>query len=292
MGKYNKGFIEKIYEEYKKCWKFKGVDEKLKLPKGTSGYLIRKNGLKTRQDIDADLLKDGLKWCSSCDSIKPLDDFYDDIGHLADKSNSCKVCVKERAKQNYIDNKEQCDKANRQWAKNNPEKMKKIKAKYREAHREEARASGIKRRTTPEGKKYIAEWRKNNKEQINERKKNRRKTDIEFRITCHLRSRISNMVSNGKAGSAIKDLGCTVKFLRTHLEDRFYKNSETGEMMTWKNYGIRGWHIDHIKPLASFNLSDRKQFLEACHYTNLQPLWYKENIRKGSKISEEYGNAY
>jgi hypothetical protein len=48
--------------------------------------------------------------------------------------------------------------------------------------------------------------------------------------------------------------------------------------MTWDNWTTDGWHIDHIKPLASsFDLTDRKQFLEACHYTNLQPLWAKDN---------------
>ena len=53
--------------------------------------------------------------------------------------------------------------------------------------------------------------------------------------------------------------------------------------MNWKNYGFRGWHIDHIKPLSSFDLSDRNQLLEACHYTNLQPLWWYENLSKGVK---------
>jgi hypothetical protein len=54
--------------------------------------------------------------------------------------------------------------------------------------------------------------------------------------------------------------------------------------MTWDNYGMYGWHIDHINPLSSFDLSDRNQFLEACHYTNLQPLWAQDNLIKSNKL--------
>jgi hypothetical protein len=67
-----------------------------------------------------------------------------------------------------------------------------------------------------------------------------------------------------------------------HIESFFYDRA-TGEKMTWGNYGFWGWHIDHIKPLASFDLTDVGQFRAACHYTNLQPLWAKENLAKGAK---------
>jgi len=54
--------------------------------------------------------------------------------------------------------------------------------------------------------------------------------------------------------------------------------------MNWDNWGIYGWHIDHIKPLASFDLTKREQLFEAVHYTNLQPLWANENLSKGDSI--------
>jgi hypothetical protein len=54
--------------------------------------------------------------------------------------------------------------------------------------------------------------------------------------------------------------------------------------MTWENWAHRGWHLDHIRPLASFDLTDESQLKEAIHYTNLQPLWAEDNIRKHAKI--------
>jgi len=81
-----------------------------------------------------------------------------------------------------------------------------------------------------------------------------------------------------KAGSAVNDLGCSIAELKQHLESKFKDG------MTWQNWTIDGWHIDHIKPLARFDLTNREQFLEACHYTNLQPLWAMDNYKKGDKI--------
>ena len=99
-----------------------------------------------------------------------------------------------------------------------------------------------------------------------------------FRLTESLRKRMARIIRRDqRAGSAIKDLGCSIEELKKYFESKFQK------YMTWENYGQFGWHVDHIKPLSNFDLTDRKQFLEACHYTNLQPLWWKENIRKSNK---------
>jgi len=84
--------------------------------------------------------------------------------------------------------------------------------------------------------------------------------------------------SNQKTGSAIEDLGCSIDELIIHLESLWQ------EGMNWNNYGFYGWHIDHKIPLNSFDLTDREQFLKACHYTNLQPLWMEDNLSKQDKI--------
>lgn len=108
----------------------------------------------------------------------------------------------------------------------------------------------------------------------------RYKNDINFRLAKQLRSRISHAIRESnvrvRVGSAVKDLGCTVEELRLYLESKFKPG------MTWDNYGK--WHIDHIKPLAKFDLSDTKQFKKVCFYKNLQPLWAKENLIKSDNI--------
>lgn len=99
-----------------------------------------------------------------------------------------------------------------------------------------------------------------------------------FRLRKNLRVRLCAAIKGKqKTGSAVSDLGCSVEELKQYLESRFQPG------MTWDNWGVHGWHVDHIKPLNSFNLADRRQLLEACHFSNLQPLWAGENITKGAK---------
>jgi len=121
-------------------------------------------------------------------------------------------------------------------------------------------------------------YKKKNVCKINKNQKDREKIDILFKLKRRLRHRLYSAVKNNqKTGSAIKDLGCSIEELRNYLESKWQ------EGMTWENYGRDGWHIDHKIPLASFDLSDSEQFAKACHYTNLQPLWAKDNLTKGDK---------
>lgn len=102
---------------------------------------------------------------------------------------------------------------------------------------------------------------------------NKYKEDINFRLARTLRSRLNCAIkANQKVGSAVSDLGCSIEELKKHLENQFQ------EGMSWDNYGE--WHIDHIKPLANFDLTNESEFKEACNYNNLQPLWAEDNLRK------------
>ncbi len=108
----------------------------------------------------------------------------------------------------------------------------------------------------------------------------RLKTSVGARLASGLRARLGVAIKNGqKTGSAVRDLGCTVEELKKHLESKFQPG------MTWENWSRTGWHIDHVRPLASFDLTERSQFLQACHYTNLQPLWAAENFEKNRKVA-------
>jgi len=105
---------------------------------------------------------------------------------------------------------------------------------------------------------------------------NKYHNDINFKLAALLRSRLRNAIKNQqKSGSAVDDLGCSIEELVVYLENLFT------EGMTWDNHGE--WHIDHIKPLAKFNLTNRRELLKACNYSNLQPLWAKDNLSKGGR---------
>jgi hypothetical protein len=96
-------------------------------------------------------------------------------------------------------------------------------------------------------------------------------TDLEFRIQRALRARITSAIKRStKTGSAIRDLGCSIDELKTYIAGQFRGG------MTWDNWPSV-WHLDHIRPLCSFDLTDRDQFVAAAHYTNLQPLLVAEH---------------
>jgi len=175
--------------------------------------------------------------------------------------------AKEYSKVYWEANKDKRKAYNKNWNENNKKRLKVYKKIWGEVNKDKLK---VQQKT----------WREDNKDKRNNYFNNRRKTDIQFKLTQNLRARLNSAIKgNYKAGSAIKDLGCTVEQLKQHLESKFQSG------MTWDNWALDGWHIDHIKPLASFDLTDRKQLLEACHYTNLQPLWAKDNLSKNDSVS-------
>ena len=104
-----------------------------------------------------------------------------------------------------------------------------------------------------------------------------KKDDPAFFLIERLRGRVRACVKNRKF-SVSEYTACSGADLRKHLETLFTPG------MTWESYGYRGWHIDHIVPLSLFDLSDPVEQKKACHYTNLQPLWAEDNMRKGNSL--------
>lgn len=135
-------------------------------------------------------------------------------------------------------------------------------------------------------KKRSKEYYRANRERLIEQARiyshNRRQIDPLYKLTKNLRKRLHYAIKNNqKAGSAIRDLGCSINKLKIHLQLKFHRNPTNGEYMTWSNYGQ--WEIDHKMSLASFDLTNPEQLKKACHYTNLQPLWAKDNRKKSNK---------
>lgn len=170
--------------------------------------------------------------------------------------------------------------ANASWRAANPEKAKSVNANWRAENPEKAKSVNANwRAENPEKAKTLnAIWRDENHEYIasyvNNYRKQRKANDPLYRFQCNMRimgNRVVKQLALGKKPACtLKWQGCSAEELKTHFESLFL------EGMTWDNYGE--WHVDHIRPVSSFASEEWEQIN---HYTNLQPLWAKDNLSKG-----------
>jgi hypothetical protein len=121
------------------------------------------------------------------------------------------------------------------------------------------------------------------KDESKARKRKRYAVDVQYRLSRILRQRLYDAVKDHgvKEESALKLIGCSMNELKEYITSRFL------EGMSWENYGHRTWHIDHIRPVNTFNLTDPEQQKECFHYSNLRPLWAVDNQtrpRDGSDV--------
>ena len=161
----------------------------------------------------------------------------------------------------------------RRKASRTPEQEEEFKAKKRLATKK------IRAKRRAEGKGNSAElaWAKANRDKINARRRERYATEPEYKLLAALRARLGAAFRNSntvKQWDTLDLTGCTLQHLRQHLEAQFQPG------MTWANHTLDGWHIDHIQPCSSFDLTDEAQARACFHYTNLQPLWSDANWRK------------
>ena len=192
----------------------------------------------------------GTKVCCKCKIEKSIAEYCVGLSNNDGLQKRCKECDSSTHKVYHQDNLEVRRAVIRQRYHTSQKENQK---QYRLAHKAELTV-------------YYREYRQE-----------RIKTDLNYKLSRYLRTRLYNAVKGGYRGSsAVRDLGCSLDFFTKYIAQKFTIG------MSWDNYGE--WHLDHIVPLASFDLSDREQCLLACHYSNMQPLWATDNLVKGPKI--------
>ena len=185
---------------------------------------------------------------------KPLTEYHKNKNYKDGYSFVCKVCRSKNGKKYYENNKDKIRARHKKYYKKNTDKM------------------------LAQHKKYYQKYSKRPevKDRRNKRQKQRLKTDVNFRLKVTLRSRLQQALKrNTKSASTLALLGCSVDHLKKHLEKQFQPG------MTWNNKSK--WHVDHIVPCNSFDLTDPYEQQQCFHYSNLQPLWKSENLSKGGK---------
>lgn len=212
-----------------------------------------------------------MKICSKCNVSKELGEFYKDNGLKSGLRKICKECSSKVCKEYKLKNMNKLkEKHKLNWIKIKDDPIrKKKKAEYDKEYSEK-------------NKQKINERSKNNqkarRQVINEHRRNRRKTDIKYKLYGVMSTNIRDGLTRrkgGKNGNSWKNLvGYTVKELIDHLESKFTDG------MNWENYGTNGWHIDHIIPSSYFEYDsmDHPAFKACWSLSNLQPLWATTQI--------------
>ena len=199
--------------------------------------------------ISKDLLIEGETICRICLEIIPQNELSPSM--RGRNSSICKSCSRKRQKQQYA-----------AFAKKQYHKQ------YYEKNREKQ-------------KEKVRLYKKNNPEKLKEYK-NRPESRLRKRQAKIVKKALRK-VGSQKSYSVIKYVGCNSIELKKYIESKFQ------EGMSWDNYGnpngdhTNCWHIDHIRPISSFDLTNEEQVKICFHYTNLQPLWAEQNLSKGSK---------
>lgn len=130
------------------------------------------------------------------------------------------------------------------------------------------------------------QWKKRNQDYVrkyeSKRIKKQRKSDLNFQIRCVLRTRLlRTLKGKTKSKPAIELLGCSIEDFKIYIESKF----EPG--MSWENYGHQTWNIDHIIPCALFDLTKPEHQKRCFHFSNMQPMWSRENNKKGHRATSD-----
>ena len=203
------------------------------------------------------------KECSKCHKILPFSEFNKDKRRKLGITSQCRACLNTDEKRIL---------SRRKYVSKNLLKLKAKNKIYREKKKD----------VLYENWKIYSQ---KNKDKIYKTKKiwydRKRKTDINFKLRITLRTRINDAVNAQRTNKLKRTedlLGCSIDDFKNHIQNLFK------EGMTWENHGIYGWHIDHIIPCSSFDLSKEEDQKKCFHFTNMQPLWWIDNLIKKDKI--------
>ena len=215
------------------------------------------------------------KKCSKCQQEKNLCDFTKDRNRPDGLFVYCRECKKVESKKEYEKNKERIFNYQRKYYLENTNKIKSRVSNYNLKNKENSKIyyrNNIEKRLF-----YAKQYREKNKENRNKYEKYRKEIDIFYKLKHLVRNRINKYLKLKKIKknhTTFELVGCTSQELKIYLEQKFIVG------MSWDNQGK--WHIDHIMPLSSAKTEE--ELYKLCHFTNLQPMWASDNIKKGAKI--------
>jgi hypothetical protein len=205
-----------------------------------------------------------MKICNKCKLEKELAEFNKDNKGKFGVKGRCKQCIKEYDKIHYKNNTDAIKLQTKQWKQSNPNYYKEWQEK--------------------KGRLYFKEYYDNNKDKfvkyINKYIKRKKLEDPFFKLKANIRTRISQSISGySKSQSTLDILG-----VKDFNELKQYIESKFSEGMNWDNYGWgeNKWVIDHILPIDS--AKNEQEIYKINHHTNLQPMWWRENMVKGAKL--------
>jgi hypothetical protein len=205
--------------------------------------------------------------------------------HYCKREFEVSIEEKQFCSQDCRDKQTKCQiKASKKYLLKNKEKICKYRKQYYQKNRQRELERHKKEYKTIKRQEYIKNYNLKNRKRRTEWQRNYLKNPIN-KLINYCRKRISYVLKTNKKSSKTMELiGCSIVQLKQHLENQFTKG------MSWLNYGSgwygkgkEQWHIDHIRPCSSFDLSDPEQQKIAFHYSNLQPLWAEDNLKKHAK---------
>lgn len=238
--------------------------------------------------------------CKKCGQIKDIKEYYYDKKRNYYETR-CRDCSNKYKKEWSDNNKNKVKRSYRKYVESNKEKLSKIAHKYYINNKTEVlrKNKEYKLQNKERQKKYSKEYYIKNKESINRKQNHKRKdpeylkkerirhnkymkykyaTDKAVKNRTKYRARLSSVLLDKYSDKvSIQYFGCNIYTLKKYLESQFK------DKMNWKNRGLKGWHVDHIKPCNDFDLTKERELKKCFHYLNLQPLWASENRSKGIK---------